>query len=207
MSKYDTSIDWPERFERTPPGRRTRSSQFSASMGDTTKEIAAEMDRLGADNWKASIGNGHTKTNGLPRHNANPDDPGFVLRWQKGGTDYAVACDQYAKLRDNVRAVYLWLNETRMRSKRPVETGQDSFAAAALPSGDGGAGSNGATALGDGSLSKPPHEVLGVQPDAADVVVEAAFDSLRPEKHPDTPGGSKEEFIRLKKAKEAMLDE
>lgn len=197
-SQHDTNIDWPNRFERTPPNERTRSSKFSAKLGRTTDQIEAELDRMDVDYWRASIGNSHTLANSLPRHNANPDDPGFVLRWQDGGTDYAVACDQYARLRDNVRAVYLWLNETRMRAQRPVETGQDSFAAAALPAGD-----EDAHAV---EPAEPPHEVLDLRPDAPDSVVKSAARAHKKDAHPDN-GGSMEELQRIEDAEEAMLDE
>lgn len=154
------------------------------------------MERLDPENWRASIGNQHTKSNGLPLHNANPDDPGFVLRWSKDGEQFAVACDASPRLRDNVRTVYLWVHETRMRSQRPVVTGEDEFAAARLPSGDDG----------DAVVARePPHEVLGVEPDAPEAAVKGAYRRLLKERHPDQ-GGSTEEFKRLQEAKEAMLD-
>jgi len=133
-----SGIDWPAGFERTDEYHRLSGSKFQASLADTTSEIAAEMDRMGVDEWHASTGScgAYTKSNGLPKHNANPDDPGFVLRWSKDGEQFAVACDKYRRLRDNCRSVYLWVHETRMRSNRPVQTGEDEFAAARLPSGE-----------------------------------------------------------------------
>ncbi|EMA01805.1 heat shock protein DnaJ domain protein [Haloarcula vallismortis ATCC 29715] len=115
-----TGIDWPARFDRTPASRREPNRDFEASLAQTTKDIATEMDRLDPEEWRASIGNSHTKTNTLPRANANPDDPGFVLRWTKDGQQFAAACDRYSRLRDNAREVYLWVHETRMRGNRAV---------------------------------------------------------------------------------------
>lgn len=191
-------IDWPAGFERTPPRRRTSGSKFQASLGDTTAEIAAEMDRMGVDEWRASTGSGgaYTKSNGLPKYNANPDDPGFVLRWSKDGEQFAVACDKYRRLRDNARAVYLWVFETRKRGNRPVKTGSDEFAAARLPAGEDAV-----------VAEEPPHEVLGVAPDAPDGVVENAYRERVQETHPDKPGGDETEFRRVQEAREAMLDE
>lgn len=194
-----STIDWPEQFERTPPSRRTRNRKFQAALGSTTKSLAGELDRMDVDDYRASTGSGgsYTKSNGMPKHNANPDDPGFVLRWSKDGEQFAVACDAYQRLKNNARAVYLWLHETRMRSKRPVVTGESEFAAARLPSGD----ESDATVLGQ----QPAHEVLGVQPDAPAGVVKAAYRELVKDAHPDQ-GGSNAEFQRLKAARDRMLD-
>jgi hypothetical protein len=156
------------------------------------------MDRLDPDGWRASTASGgsYTKADGLPKHNANPDDPGFVLRWQTEEENFAVACDYYRNLRDNVRTVYLWVHETRMRSQRPVTTGESEFAAARLPSGDDDAV----------VAQEPPHEVLGVAKDAPADVVEAVARRLKANAHPDS-GGSREEFQRINDAEETLLSE
>jgi len=189
------TVDWPAGWKRTPDTERETGRKFQASLGNTTKELAAEMRRMDVDDWRASIGNQHTKSNGLPQYNANPDDPGFVLRWTEGDEQFAVACDAYDRLRDNLRAVYLWVHETRMRSQRPVRTGDSEFAAARLPAGDEAAVAH----------QRPPHEVLGVSPDAPDAAVRGAYRGLLKERHPDQ-GGSTEAMKELKAAKEVMLN-
>lgn len=193
----DTSIDWPDRFERTSPEDREYGSKFSATLGASTRQLETELDRVGVDNFHASIGNAHTRGNSLPMANANPDDPGFVLRWTDDGQDYAVACDHYSDLRSNVRAVYLWLKETRMRDNRPVKTSRGSFAAAALPSGDDD---------GNVVLDEPPHQVLSVDVNASEAVVKAAARARKKDAHPDN-GGSVAELKRVTAAEEALLDE
>lgn len=195
-----SGLDWPAGFDRTPPGKRDAGRKFQASRGSTTKELAAELERMDVDEWRASIGNQHTKSNGLPRHNARPDDPGFVLRWRDDGEQYAVACDAYSELAANVRAVYLWLHETRMRGQRPVVTGDTEFAAARLPPGDGEP---------DAVVAEPvepdPHDVLGVAPDADPEVVKAAARSLKKKHHPDV-GGDEQQFKRVVRAEQRMLE-
>jgi hypothetical protein len=193
------SIDWPTGFERTAPSERSRTSKFQASIGQTTKSIAGELGRMDVDEWRASTGSGgaYTKSNGLPKSRANPEDPGFVLRWTKDGEQFAVACDAYTSPRDNVRAVYLWLQETRMRGQRPVVTGSSQFAAARLPPGD-----EDAEAV---VAREPPHEVLGVAADAPESVVRAAAKQLKKEHHPDQ-GGDVDEFKRVVRAEEALIE-
>ncbi|WP_281195816.1 J domain-containing protein [Halorubrum sp. F4] len=194
-------LDWPAGFERTPAADRERNRSFEATLGQTTQDLATEMDRMDVDHWRGEIGNQHTKSNGLPLHNASPDDPGFVLRWTDGDEEFAVACDASPRLRDNVRYVLKWVHETRMRGNRPVKTGDTEFAAARLPPGD-----EDADVIVAGSDRKEPHEVLQIQPGAPDDVVKAAARARQAQTHPDQ-GGSREEFQRVNDAKEVMLDE
>lgn len=199
-----SNIDWPNGFGRTPAADRERNRSYKASLADTTESIETEMQRMDVDSWRASTASGgsHVKSNGLPKHSANPEDPGFVLRWQKGAEQFAVACDEYSRLRDNARTVYLWVHETRMRGQRPVKTGDAEFAAARLPPADG----EGDAIVAGPADTEPPHEVLGVDPDAPEAVVKGAARGLKKRKHPDA-GGSKEEFQRVVEAEEAMLNE
>lgn len=102
--------------------------------------------------------------------------------------------DQYDRLRDNLRTVGIWIEETRKRNDRPVQTGNASFAAAELPSGDE------PTAAGP-----PAHKVLGVDQDASPDEVRNAARRRMAETHPDQ-GGDSEHFKRVQKAKQAMLN-
>jgi hypothetical protein len=193
------TLDWPQGWDRTPAAERERTSKFSASRGDTTEALATEMERMDVDRWRAETGSGssHTKSNGLPKYSANPNDPGFVLRWTKEGTDHAVACDAYASLDANLRCVYLWVKQTRITGERPVRTGSDQFAAAQLPSGEG------EDAI---TTRPPPHEVLEVSPEASPGVVQAAYRERVKEAHPDQ-GGSQQEMKLVQWAREQMLED
>lgn len=186
-------LNWPDGIERTPTSERESGTKFSTAYQETRGDLKDELRRMGAEKYrvqKVSGGNG---------------DPGIVLRWKRDGQDYAVACDYYTSKTANLRCIYLWVNETRMREKRPASTAQDSFAAAKLPPGDG-SGDSSATAVGKGSLSKPPHEVLDVQAEAPEAVVKAVARKLKSKYHPDGDSPDKTEFIRVKRAEEAMLD-
>lgn len=201
--------DWPPVIgERTPAAEREPNNNFQATIGQTTKEIEAEMDRLGADEWRATTGSGgaYTKSNGLPKHNANPDDPGFVLQWSKDGEQFAVGCDRYSRLRDNLREVYLWVRETRKRGQRPVVTGESEFAAARLPPADEDAIAA-PPAPAEPELEEEPHEVLGVAPDAPAPVVKGAYRELVKEAHADQGDRDDLSVQEIQTAREAMLDE
>ena len=193
-------IDWPAWADRTPAGQRERTSKFSVSLAKSISDIATELeDRLGVDHWRLSTAAPHRKSDGRPYADANPDDPGAVVRWTMDGEDYAVACDHYSGLRDNCRAIGLYITEKRKMANRPVSTGRDEFAAARLPSGDDD------EAIVAAGTVEEPHEVLDVSPDAPDAVVRGAARAMKAETHPDK-GGDQQEFQRIVKAEEAMLD-
>lgn len=196
-----SGLEWPTGWERTPEREREPNRSYQSTIGQTTSDLATEMERLDPESWRASTASGgsYTKSNGLPKHSANPSDPGFVLRWKKDGEQFAVTCDAYSRLRDNVRTVYLWVHETRMRGQRPVKTGDAAFAAARLPPAEG-------DAVGAVAAAPPPHDVLEVSPDADTAVVKAAARSLKKKHHPDR-GGDEEAFKRVLRAEEAMLRE
>jgi len=193
-------IDWPHWADRTRPAARERTSKFSVTLASSISDIKTELeDRLGVDDWRLSTAAPHRKKDGRPYADANPDDPGAVVRWSMDEEQYAVACDRYTGLRDNVRAIGLYIEEKRKMGNRPVRTGQDEFATARLPSGDDD------DLVVVGGETEAPHEVLGVSPDAPDAAVVGAYRELLKERHPDH-GGSAAELRQLNQAKEAMID-
>ena len=191
------SVDWPPQFERTDAERRSPNRNYEVSLHDAIEDLDAEMDRLGVDDWRLSTAMDHQSRN--PNYpyasQPEPDAPSVVLRWSMDGEQFAIACDAYSRVRDNLRTIGLYVREKRKMEGRPVTTGKSEFANARLPSGDE------ETVV----AAPPPHEVLDVSPDAPEGVVEAAYREKTKTMHPDH-GGRTEAFQRLKRAKEAMLD-
>lgn len=181
-------MQWPSRFKRTPEHKREKTYKFSVRSRQTKRDLKAEFSRMGVEDWR------------LEEETGRYADPGVVVRWRKDGVDYAVACDTYQTKRNNLREVYLWIQETRKRSGRPVETGSDDFAAAALPSGNG----EGPIAV---SPVRDPFEVLGVSREAPREVIEGAARSLLAKYHPDREGGDEEQYVAVQKAKKKVLKE
>ena len=203
-------IDWPHWQDRTSSSQRTSTSKYSTTLRKAISHIERELgDRLGVDDWRLSTAAPHRKNDGRPYANANPSDPGAVVRWSMDGQQYCVAADEYDDFRDNVRTIGLYIKEKRKMSNRPVHTGQDEFATAQLPSGNedvivagDGAGTTASTAS-----TKPPHEVLEVNPDAGDDVVRAVARRKAANVHPDSDDGDREQYKRIQQAKEAMMDD
>jgi hypothetical protein len=196
MSAQEMSrIEWPTGFDRTDPSERTHNKKFEVSLAKSFSDLEKELEKLGVDDYDYEFDARQRKRDKRPYSRANPDDPSFVVKWTMGGEQYAVACDQYTSLRDNVRAAGLYIKEKRMMENRPVTTGEAEFTNLRLPSGDE-----------DGAVvgQEPPCAILGVEPDADDSAVRAAYRERLKEVHPDQ-GGSVEAFGRVKDAKEAML--
>jgi len=206
IDRTDGEIDWPAWSERTE--RRESTSKYSTTLAKSISHIETELeDRLGVDDWRLSTAAPHRKKDGRPYANANPTDPGAVVRWSMDGEQYAIAADHYDDLRDNVRTIGLYIKEKRKMSNRPVHTGQDEFATAQLPSGD-----EDVIVAGDGSgptataSTKAPHEILEVNPDASDDVVKAVARRKAANVHPDNGDEpDRQAFKRVQQAKEAML--
>jgi len=192
------SIDWPDGFERTPRTERTKNRNYEVDLQQAIEDLDAELDRLDVDDWRLSTAMDHQSRNpNYPYANQpEPDDPGVVVRWSMDGEQYAVACDAHTRVRDNLRTVGLYIREKRKIEQRPVTTGEAEFANARLPSGED-------EAVAD---DPPPHEVLGVDPDAPEAVVQGAYRAKVQDVHPDK-GGSAEALKRVKRSQEAMLDE
>lgn len=200
-------VEWPPGLSRRPPKARKGSSDYKVSLARAVSDLEDELDLMSPDTWEVRTGNGHTKSNGMPLHNANPDDPSFVLRWLDDEQWYEVGCDKYTSLRDNVREVGKWIKETRMRENRGVSTGQSNFAAARaqLPPGDESS-SGGAPVAVEPVDQRDPHDVLGVDPEAPDEVIKAAARSLQKKYHPDRgEQGDESEYKRVTAAREELL--
>lgn len=189
-------LEWPTGFERTPTDGQTRNRNFDVSLSQAFDDLEAELSRLEVDSFRYSFDANQRKSDQRPYSRANPDSPAFVLRWSMSGEQYAVACDRFSRLRDNVRTVGLYVREKRKMEQRPVVTGESEFANARLPPAD------------DEPITAdvPPHKILDVDPNASASEVRCAFREQVKDAHPDN-GGSAAEFQRLTDAKEALTTE
>ncbi|MFC7202843.1 J domain-containing protein [Haloferax namakaokahaiae] len=192
------SLNWPPNFPRTPDRDRTRNNNLDVTMSRAFSDLEKTLDRLGADDYDYEFDAQQRKKDKRPYANARPDDPSFVVRWSMDGEQFAVACDRYSRLRDNVRTVGMYLEEKRKMESRPVATGESEFSNARLPPAD-------EEAVVAAPASQEPHEVLDVEPDAHREEVKTAYYALVQGRHSDK-GGSRREFDELQEAKEAMLE-
>lgn len=178
-------LNWPSFADRTEPHARKSGQQFDVSFRRTKKDIKKAFERLGVDEWHIDSVTGSS------------GDPGVVLRWQDGEQTYVAACDEYAAKKANLRALYLWLEETRKAGDRPIKTARGSMAAAALP---GGSESE-EIAMGEATA----RNILDVDAGATQADIKEAFREKVKVAHPDQ-GGSEAELNTVRSAYERLLD-
>jgi len=196
-------LDWPSWAKRTPTDERRRTSKYSVSLSSAIDDIETDLEaRMDVDDWRLSTAAPMRQDDGRPYANADPDDPGAVVRWSEGGEQYCICCDHWTRLRDNVRTIGLYITEKRKMADRPVQTGQDEFASARLPP----AGDD-LVAVGPGETHlENPADILEVAPDASEPVIRAAYSERVKEAHPDL-GGSREEMESVRQAREQLLSQ
>jgi len=193
-----SSIDWPDSFERTPPHEREPySGGFQVTRSTAFQNVLDELRGWeGVTDVQLDSGAEHQKRDpNKPYANASYDDPGVVVYFTKDGEQMAAACDRWDNPRDNAQDLYHYLHETRMQELRGTVTAESEYEKLRLPSGDD-----------DVEAAAPPaHAILGVDRDADEHAVKAAWREKLKEVHPDH-GGSQEQYRRVNEAKEAMLD-
>lgn len=98
-------LDWPESWPRTPWNLQKDSRFKKHTFGVMSDELTAELDRFGADHVVLSTDISLTRL-GTPRYNAGePDDSGVAVYYQWRGKPFVVACDQYHRCWENIRAI------------------------------------------------------------------------------------------------------
>lgn len=195
----DSNLDWPPEFDRTDPqDREPYSGGFRVTRSTAFQNVLDELATWqGVTDVQLDSGAEHQKRNpNKPYANASYDDPGVVVRFTKDGEEMAAACDSWDNPRDNAQDLYHYLHETRMQEQRGTVTAESEYEKLRLPSGDE-----------DATVAKSPaHRVLGVDRDASEEEIQSAFRERAKETHADQ-GGDSENFKRVKRAREKMLNE
>lgn len=121
------SLDWPADFDRTPQDEREPyPHNFRVSLNQALGNVVTQVDRL----EEAELIAVETAAGSAPTSTAltdTPEDPGIVVRFQKDGVVYAVPCDRWTTLRDNVQAVAKYLEAKRALDRYGIETLKNEF--------------------------------------------------------------------------------
>jgi hypothetical protein len=184
-------LAWPAHKPRTSWDRRRRG-KFSASgrtitMKEAITRAMAEVARLGGTYGLISS-NVALRLDGLPKSGqGEPADPGVCLYFQIGGKPYAMACDVYDKVAQNLAAIAAHIEATRAITRHGVATAAETlqaFAALAAPA------------------PRSWRDVLELSRDAGIGDVRAALRRLAQIRHPDK-GGSEGAMAELNAARDA----
>jgi hypothetical protein len=118
---------------------------------------------------------------------AEPADPGVCVYFQLAGKPYAMACDSFDRLAQNVAAIAQHIEATRRIERYGVASAAETLTIfEALPA------------------PKRPHEILGVSPNASEIEVQRAWRERIARAHPDQ-GGSETAAAEINAARDAML--
>jgi hypothetical protein len=194
-------LTWPAHKPRTPWQKR-RTGQFSKGgkwIGrlDAIARVEGQVKRLGGAYLLVSSDLPLRKADGQPFKGASePSDPGVCAYFYIKGIPYAMACDTYDVLAQNVAAIAAHLEATRAIERYGVATAAESLQAfQALPP------------PADVKPKRPWWEVFGVARDGVDVEdLNALFRSRARRLHPDQ-GGDAEAMSELNVALKEALGE
>jgi hypothetical protein len=179
-------LTWPAGWPRTPTWKRAHSPFKIESTDRAMRELMDELGRLGATRIIVSS-NLKLRQDGMPySQQPRTDDEGIAVYFVRKGVDMVLACDKFAKREANMRAITKTIDAIRGIER----WGSSDMMERAF---------TGFTALPAGSESW--WGVLGVEPTARRVEVEAAYRRLRSQHHPDK-GGEPGEFDRVQRAYE-----
>ena len=115
----DRSLDWPERFDRTPDREREPyPHNFRVTEAEALENIAEELRKMRVDDTRVETGRG--------------SDPGVVVYFTRDREQFAIPCDRWIDTRDNAQAIAKYLNAKRALDRYGVTTVESEFSTASL---------------------------------------------------------------------------
>lgn len=181
-----------------------KSGQQPISLSPALERLENELRRFGASLVVIST-NIEPRLDGRPRAGQRqPDDPGAVAYFSIGGKPFALACDTFTKVEQNLAALAAHIDATRAQARYGVASAEESLQAfSALP-----------PPPSSGPVARPWREVLrfgptfpsDMEPEDAAAVIAAKFKRLAAMLHPDK-GGSGEAMAELSNARDEALKE
>lgn len=190
-------LSWPQGQPRTP-AHRVQKSRFTSAVKTQDyiqKELVNEVRLLGGSGLIIST-NIELRNDGLPYANRRPvRDAGVAVYFKRKGKDQCFACDSWATVAENMRAICLTISALRGIDRWGCGDALDrAFVGfAALPAPGGHSKRNWWT-------------VLGVSSDASAIEAEAAYKGLARAHHPDN-GGDPAVMSEVNEARAAMRRE
>ncbi len=163
-------LAWPLGKARTPWQKRRKGS-FSGTRSDIAYRLERQVELLGG-RWLVVSSNLELRRDGKPHQGrADPADPGVCAYFEMGGKPYAMACDTFDNLAQNVAAIANHIDATRRIERYGVATAAETLQAfQALPA------------------PKSAAEILGVAAGASREEIQRAWRARIANNHPDQTG-------------------
>lgn len=200
-------LSWPAHRPRTPAYRR-QNGKFKQGGGAITvagamDRVEAEIQRLGGINALLSS-NLDLRLDGRPRSGGSrPADPGVCLYFTLKAEPFALACDTYTEVAQNIAALAAHLDATRAITRHGVASAAETLQAfSALPPPSTTPATRSCWAIL--GLTRDAVTALPVSIRAA--AINEAWRSLSREKHPDA-GGDQSAQAELNVARAEALKE
>jgi hypothetical protein len=185
---YHYPVQWPIGW---PRNEYYENAQFKVDYDRAVRELAYELERLGADSAYLSTDR-LLKVDGQPRAGMQADTPAVAVYFVRNGKQLCIPCDKFNSVRDNIRAVGLTLSAIRQMERygtsQTVEATLSGFAA--LPA-----------EASPNAGPRPWYEVLQVSAEADSNIVKAAWRNLAAKYHPDNQDtGDARKFAEIQDA-------
>ncbi len=191
-------LAWPNGKPRTPLAQR-KNGQFRSAGSDLTVAVAAgrvedEVEKLRGRNLLISS-NVQVTLSGRPRSSQpEPADRGVCVYFQLADKPFAMACDRYLTVADNLAAIAKHIESVRGQERWGVATAAETLMAfRALPA---------------PGAARPWRDVLGLS--AGTFLrgqINEQYRIVAAERHPDRPGGSEHAMAEINAARDAALAE
>jgi curved DNA-binding protein CbpA len=189
------------------PGEKTKSRQsssFRSKYIQTLDLLEAELKHLWAKDTvlQAFISWQDVRNDGLPKSNAAFTDPGVILTFESRNGALSFPCDRYTDWQANLRAIALSLEALRAVNRYGVTRRAEQYQGwrQLAPPSDKPFPNKDAAAIylcGHGGDIRPDAwRALVSSPDLRNQAYRRAAAKL----HPDVPGGSHDEFVKLQAA-------
>jgi len=203
-------LEWPEGRPRTPAHQRKfgrfRRDDRPVTIVGARERLFAELDKLGVATCVISSDIPRKAKGTFDLDRVFRGDPGICCYFDLKGQSFALACDTYTEVSQNLAALAAHIEATRAIERHGVATAQEALRAfQALPPPDPKQPATIKASqpwwlvlrLGEGFLET-------LEPSVAYACVEATFRQLAKKAHPDT-GGSHEAMAELTAARDAAL--
>lgn len=203
-------LAWPAHRPRTPSHRR-KSGRFTkdgrgVNAADAMMRVEAELDRLGG-RYPLLSSNVELRVDGRPRSDRSaPSDPGVCLYFDLRSKPFALACDTYDTVAQNIAALAAHLEATRAIERHGVASAAESLQAfsALPPPSVAVTPASRAWWLVLGMASDP--RAAGLPAAALKGAIDAAYREAARKAHPDN-GGSTAIMAALNAARDQALKE
>lgn len=207
-------LNWIPGKPRTPSNKRKRS-HFSVDFDRAREDLLLELKRLNATGIVISC-NVKLRQDGLTYANfKKPDDPGVAVYFKTFKKEYALSCDRWDRVKDNLRAIGKHIEALRGIERWGVSSVEEAFEPFLLPIASGNPTFY--ERRSSPELASPTYRqniqndnfslwwtVLNVSPNASVEEIKCAYKKLSLTHHPDA-GGDRAQWERLSKAYQEAL--